>query len=308
VLTCLLVLGCSTAPEKSAPPSVPSGLRDALGFVAVNPAGRTYVEYADNAAVNELLRRDPTRFMALRTAGLFDLGLYARSIADQVGIDPDQMRVRIVVRQDLDKGGRWWGDYDVGKVDSWFADHGGKREDKDGRTQWRTAEDHKIDLAGPLGEVAPLGSFNLVRTGPGSFAWATATSTLAAVTTPGADTLDKDPAMRAVADCLGNVPVAIITRDGGATFGVGVRADLSEAMCAQPEHDNLVAAMRENAERKLREGTSTSGEPYSTLLPQAAVTLTGSTVQLSWRPSESAPAGRSLTMLGKGEVLNIFLH
>ncbi|HEV2782380.1 MAG TPA: hypothetical protein VGX25_23555 [Actinophytocola sp.] len=299
----VLTVGCSVH-KAAGPARPPAGLRDALSFIHANDITRSYVEYSDVAAINDLARADPARFTTLRSAGLGGLVAHAQRIVSQLGIDPAGMRVRIAAGPATHGAGAWWGDYDRQRADSWFAGHATR---EDGGV-WRAAEDYR---------TGPLGPVTVARTAPGQFLWANAGDALDWVAAPGRHGLAADPTIAALAACLDDVIAAVIARGdspgltglGGnpaVTYAAGVRAgpatDVTEILCATGQSIGSV----DYVTRVLHEAISPTGEPYSTVLPGATVLRAGSSVQVRWRPTGSTPAGRSLDMLHNREHEPIF--
>jgi hypothetical protein len=115
-------------------PAEPSRLSDVLAMVQANESTRAQLEYLNGAEVRALI--SPSR---LSGGGLGDVALGSPGAAgyafgEQIGVDAARMRACVVVQDEPVEAGLWFGDYDVARVDEWFADNGGRREKSVGFT------------------------------------------------------------------------------------------------------------------------------------------------------------------------------
>jgi hypothetical protein len=281
-----------------------TGLLAALGKVRATDSTRQWVEYG-NVVAAQVLADQEKRFLGLTGFGMGNLRNYARAIPEELGFDPLRFREAVSAGSPPDTTAIAWGDYDVNAVNAKLAEFGIERSDDGDATTWSASPDGSIRIDSPLVQIAGPNTLNNVRTAPGSFAFAARRDTLSWVTDPGDDTLAEDPAMKSVAECLGTVIAAIISRDGRSTMtiGVGVRAssptEVTDVICVAPG-DRDPASIRDNASRQLAEGQSAvTARPWSELLPDAKVEVAGdpSYVRLTANPGADNPPGRVIQML-----------
>ncbi|HEV2777925.1 MAG TPA: hypothetical protein VGX25_00855 [Actinophytocola sp.] len=281
-----------------------SALLGALGKVRATDSTRQWIEYGDLAALRSLRDANRDRFLSLTGSGMSNIARYDKTVAENLAFDPLSMRTAVTAGAPPNWSGIIWGFYDVAAVNDKFAALGIERTGDLGGTTWSASPDGTIRIDSPLVETAGPATLNNVRTAPGSFAFSPKRDTLALVTDPGSDTLADDPTIRSMAHCLGDVVAAVISRARGPeTLAVGVRApsatDVTEVICVAPATRDP-AALRDHARSELQTGRSAlSGRPWSELLPDATVQVTGlpPAVQILAKPAPDAPAGRSIQML-----------
>jgi hypothetical protein len=260
------------------------------------------------AAARALHEADRQRFVTLTGFGMGNLRNYYKVVAEDLAFDPMTSREAISAGRPPDWSAIIWGDYDVNAVNDKFAGLGVERSGDGDSTTWTASADGKIRLDSPLVTIAGPNTLNNVRTAPGSFAFAPKRDTLSWVTSPGFDTLAKDPTMKTLAGCLGDVIAAIITRaeNRTETLAVGVRApsttDVTDVICVAPGTGDA-ASIRDHATGQLATGKSPqANRPWSELLPNAKVELTGSAVRITATPGPDNPPGRVINMLNNREL------
>jgi hypothetical protein len=288
-----------------------SSLLAALGKVRATDSTRGYVEYGNVAAARALLEADRKRFVTVTGFGLGNLRSYAKVVSEDLGFDPLTFRQAIAAGSPPDWSAIIWGDYDVKAVNNRFAEMGVERSNQGISTTWTASADGKIRLNNPLARVAGPSTLNNVRTAPGSFAYSPKRDTLFWVTDPGGDTLAEDPTMKTLAQCLGDVIAAIISRaeNSTETLAVGVRApsttDVTEVICVAPGPRDP-ASIRDHATGELANGKSPrANRPWSELLPNAKVEVTGFPdpfVRITANPGADSPPVRGIQMLQNREL------
>jgi hypothetical protein len=251
-----------------------------LGKVKATPQSKVYVEYGDLDRQRALASAAPDRTRSLRGTGLGNLAQYTVTIKNGVGLDLLGMHQAIRVGMPPQWAGLVDGDYDVDAVNKHLTDRGVHRDnDKDDVTSWSSAANDELRVDGPMAGVVPLNEFTKLRTAKGSFAYAP-NQDLDWVADPGDDTLADDPALRDLADCLGDVLSAHITAVGPSKLMVasGVRAtspkDATEIICAEPGAD-LATQLQQRAMSQLADGQTTRQQPWSQVLPGAKVDIAG---------------------------------
>lgn len=292
-----------------------SSLLAALGKVRATDSTRMYVEYGNVAAARALHEADRERFVTLTGFGMGNLRNYYQVVSEDLAFDPLTLREAIAAGNPPDWSAVIWGDYDVNAVNNRFAELGVERSDDGDSTTWTTSADGDIRLDSPLATIAGPSTLNNVRTAPGSFAFSPKRDTLFWVTDPGGDTLAEDPTMKTLAQCLGDVIAAIITRGENSTetLAVGVRApsttDVTDVICVAPGTRDP-ASIRDHATGQLANGQSPKADrPWSELLPNAKVEVTGFPdpfVRVIATPGGDNPPGRVVQMLHNRE-LNVLL-
>lgn len=246
---------------------------------------RSYVEYVDQAAVDEFGGTDTM-------AGLGFGGLSARAeqVSGTLGVG-EKAKTRIVVGQAPGTAGLWLGDYDRSTVDSWFAKAGAERASTGDATVWLSTDT----------SLTEDDTLHAVRTAPASFAWSPAETSLDWLTKPGKATLADDPAIADLATCLGDAKIAVIAaQPTGGTFAVGVLfdgADATEVACAAAPGGT--DAMLASAQAALADG----GLPGKSV----EIGLSGdSVVRLQWLRLSGNSVGMFYSMLLGGELATIF--
>lgn len=305
-VTIVGVVGCSDDAEGGE-----SGLLEALGKVRATDSTRGYVEYGNVAATRALHEADRERFVTLTGFGMGNLRTYYKVVSEDLAFDPLTMRAAIMAGNPPGWSAIIWGDYDVNAVNNRFAGLGIERASNGDTTTWTTSADGTIDLNRPIVKIAGATTLNNVRTAPGSFAFSPTRDTLSWVTDPGGDTLAKDPTMKTLAQCLGDVVAAIITRAEGRTesVAVGVRApsttDVTDVICVAPGTRDP-ASIRDHATGQLAGGQSPqANRPWSELLPNAKVetaSLPDPVVRITATPGAGNPPGRVIQMLLNREL------
>jgi hypothetical protein len=259
------------------------GLLPALGRVRATDSTRKHIRYGDLAATRALVEADQKRFQKLHVDSSGDLGVFSPSISDNLGFDPLSFREGVKAGIAGDWAAILWGDYDVDAVDKRFAAFGIERSTTDGATTWTIDADNRRPDSGPLIWIAGPKALNNVRTRPGSFAYAIRRDTLAWVTDPGDDTLARDPKIKALAGCLGDVVAGLISAEPTKvveTVAAGVRApsatDVTEVICIAPGSRERAEEIRRHASEELSTGKPRLlDNPWSELLPAAEAELTG---------------------------------
>jgi hypothetical protein len=297
VLTGLLA-GCSSEEEPT------TGLVTMLGKVKATPQSRMSVEYGDLDRQRALAAAAPDRTRSLRGTGLGNLAQYTVTIKDGVGLDLLAMHKAIRVGIPPQWAGLVEGDYDVGAVNKQLAAHGVHRDSGDDEaSNWSSGADNELRADGPMAGIVPLNEFTKLRTAKGSFAYSP-NQDLGWVTDPGEDTLAEDPAMRDLADCLGDVLSAHISAVGPSKLMVasGVRAtspqDATEIICAEPGSD-LAAQLQQRAMSQLSDGQTTREQPWSQILPGAKVDIAGKSstcVRITMATPSTKPIGTTAAL------------
>lgn len=302
-----LVAGCSSEEGPT------SGLLAMLGKVRATPQSRAYIEYGDLDRQRELASAAPARTRSLRGTGLGNLAQYTVTVKDGIGLDLLGMHEAIRVGEPPEWAGLVVGDYDVDAVNKHLADRGVHRDgEDDGVTSWSSAADNELRQDGPMAGVVPLNEFTKVRTGGGSFAYAP-NKDLDWVADPGDDTLADDPALRDLADCLGDVLSAHITDVGPSKLMVatGVRAtsptDATEVICAEPGADRA-SQLQQRTLSELANGRTTRRQPWTQVLPGAEVDIAGkgSTCVRITMPTPAKKAIGTATALRDNDLAELF--
>ncbi|HEY0453872.1 hypothetical protein [Actinophytocola sp.] len=286
--------------------SAPSGLLGALGKVAATAEDKNYVEYGDLAKVRELVRKDKERFLNVAGYGYGQLSATSVLMAEQLGFDPQAMDQAVTAGTPPKWAGVFWGKYDVAKLDRELAGRDITSSKSGGATLWTSAGDNELSIDGPLGEIAPTGQLNNIRTADGSLAYAPTKAGIDWVTNPGGGTLADDAGLRKLAGCLGDATAAIMSRpDGDSTaYAVGVRApsadDVTEVVCLAPSGD--ANGLRDRVERELSDGSARSGQPWTEVLPGAKADVVDGVVRIQSTPAANGPVGLVMRLLVSNDL------
>lgn len=117
-------------------------------------------------------------------------------------------------------------------------------------------------------------------------------------------TLDDEPGVVELADCLGDVAAALIfVADAGTPYAVGVRGDAgaTNVMCVLGADD----AMADAIASAIDDGRTPSGRPYSELLQDLEVADDADVLRLTVAPTKGTAAGVLLQMAMRGELPGI---
>lgn len=306
------VLTLSACSEDSGPPA--TGLLGALGKVAANDRSSVYVEYGDLAALRGLAGADNDRFARLATVGLGSLATRFKLVDDKIGVRLPDFGTALTAGQPPYYASVAWGDYDVDAVNGKLSGLGIEHHEADDATFWRSAGDREVRPDGPFADLNVVTELNSIRTAKGSFAHGPAEEDLRWVAGPSSSTLAGDPVLRGLADCLGDVVVAVIERPKGSEVGyaAGLRAptatDVTEVLCAHPDSADRSSQLRERASSQLAAGQTQRGQPYTALLPDAKVELTGSNaeVRITSRPGADDRVGTGIDLTWANELPVLF--
>jgi hypothetical protein len=281
-----------------------TGLKAALERVAATDTTRQYVEYGDVATLTTLAH-DGKRFLSLVGYGFSPIAPVAQLMAEELHFDPAKMDGALLAGEPPNWSGLLWGDYDVDALDGALRGRDIPAEDDAGGTRWTSGKDKEINLNGPLAGIERTSELNDIHTGSGKFGYAATRAGLAAVTTPGDDTLADDPTLGRLAGCLGDVAAAVLAAkvDGETTaYAVGVRTTsdgaATEVACFAPDRDPK--GMRDHVAGELKNGTAPSiRQPWRELLPDASVDLAalGSVVRITAKTGDDAAVGRVMQLL-----------
>jgi hypothetical protein len=317
VIAVLLIAALAGCARSGRPNDAGNGSRNesalvaALSKVRATDSTRKFVEYGSVRATRALAEADRARFYTLHMVGLGNVGPWSPLISTDLGFDPRLFQEGISAGVPGSWAGILWGDYDVNATNARFATFGIERSDSDGATTWTIDADNRSTDPGPLDMIAGEKTLNIARTQPGSFAYAVKRDTLAWITNPGQDTLAKDPTIKALATCLGDVVAAVINREGRMTqpLAVGIRApsasDITAVICVAPGARDQAEKIRATASATLPNGTMQNGQPWSQLLPDATTELTGdpnSVVRIIAKPAASLPLGNFVRILPTTEL------
>jgi hypothetical protein len=325
VLAATGVAGCSEAAEQAERTErVEPGLLGALWRVRATDNTRKYVEYGNVAQIRALVDADRQRFLSLTGSGMSRLGQYYQTVSEDLAFDPLSFREAVTVGYPPDWSGILWGDYDVDAVNQRFADLGVERSERDGATFWTADPNGGFQVDAPLTGIAGPATLNNVRTRPGSFAFSPRQDTLTWVTEPGDDTLAGDPTITALAGCLGEVISATFHTEAGTRpepVAVGVRApsaaDATDIICVAPNSRDRAAEILRHTSELLATGRTSgpglgSGQPWSTILPNATAELTGestSVVRIVSSPGADHAPGQTQRLMSRGELTELLgLH
>jgi hypothetical protein len=267
-LVAVLLAGCTAeADVPDAPP--PTGLLGALAGVRAADGSAELVEYGDVATVRALVAGDAERFGDLEGYGYSPVAEAGGALVDVVGFDPARATSALRVGQSA------WAallrlEVDVDAVGAKLTALGGRR---DAGGTWTTAGDGEVSPGGPLSRVGVVTGFQRVRVAAGSVAHATTAEALGWVSGPGDQSLADDPMIGELARCLGEVPVALITRPRtGLPVAAGVRAtpggEATEVVCVPDENPKALAG---RVQDNLENSAVVGGEPWSAVLPGARV-------------------------------------
>ncbi|WP_186763212.1 hypothetical protein [Lentzea tibetensis] len=221
-------VGCSDGGRTDAGET---GLRKALARVAATDQLRDYVEYADGEGIAVVAGRTgapegPWRRLRGYEGG--KIAAYSRTLADVTGIELGAVRYRIAAGAPPYDVALLVGGQDAGQITGRLRASGWQ----DGANGELTAP--SLDASGaPDVRVLSLSLAKVKPTGA-DLAHGSADASLDPVLAPGEKTLAADAGTVALADCLGDVIVALMTRtkdtgEGPDAVAVGVRRTADKA-------------------------------------------------------------------------------
>jgi len=322
-VTLLALLGATACGGDSGGDGV--GLRGALDAVRDDESTRAWFEYGDLSAVRAAGGMDPGGpYAALAGVGYPDLATMRGQLPDALGFDPAEAREAWVAGRAPTKGGVLVGGFDKDTVTGKLGELGGRAE-ADDKNLYRLRPDNGLSFDDALAQKLPLAldHFDVVRVSGSQVGYGA--SARMADLSRGGSTLGDDRGVRALADCLDEPLVAVLTdragggeRANGPGIAVGVRGGkgepATEVLCVTTASD--VAAKAE-ADR-LRAlfsgagtgagGTTASGVPWGTLLADVRVEVVdGDVVEVTAHPSGSTRTGvllKALNDLSLGAVFS----
>ncbi|HVK23939.1 MAG TPA: hypothetical protein VM677_21515 [Actinokineospora sp.] len=298
---CLVLAACGEA-GTATPVATPTvgGLSEALASIKDTEESRKYVEYADLTRVKSLRDKDAKQARMLETVGYSGIGQYRERIKEELDLDLGAFTEAVTVGTPPAVSSRFRGTYDNGPVNAKLSALKATESKSGAYTVWRTAEDDKIDMNGPMKDIVPLNQFNAVRTSPTEFAYSSAGSRLDWF--DGGSLLD-DPVIKSLSTCLGDVSAAIlqsaVERRPAVAAGVRIGDETSDVVCLRAKSEEDAGELRKQLEATLKGAKTASGTPWSKILPSPTVEAIGDTVRIT---ATSETPGMVFTALNRGDL------
>jgi hypothetical protein len=324
VVGAALLAGCSSSTSGSADQSgsdhhsgSPGSLSGALALVAADDNTRAWLEYGRPKAIVAANGGSSATgtYGGVSGYGFSDLANYAKLLPPLVGFDATTADEALTAGQPPTHAGWISGGVDATKVEQALTKVGAK---KDGATL-RLAGDNELNLEGPLSKAlqAPMPMLNVVSTSGSSLRYGSGGAAVDLVGEPKGATLDADATVNAVAACLGDPLVAVVTdqpagpsgprRELGLAVTGTSSGDATEELCIATGSAADAAAMKIKLQDGLTSGTSQrSNEPWSQLLTGVSVEIrNGNVVRATAHPVAGQPAGTLLQALRNKDLASL---
>ncbi|CRK60586.1 hypothetical protein [Alloactinosynnema sp. L-07] len=276
------------------------GLALALATVENNDDSRTYVEYADLTKVAALRDKDARKARMVEFVGYSGIGDYRIKIKEELDLDLTAFKEAVTVGRPPTASARFRGAYDNGAVNAKLSGRKATESKSGDFTVWRTNEDDKIEMDGPMSDVGPLNQFNAIRTSPTEFTHSASGARLGWFDQ---GSLLDDPTIKTLATCLDDVSAAIIQaaveRRPAVAAGVRIGDDTTDIVCLRAKSEEDAGELRKQLEATLKGAKTASGTPWSKILPGATVETVGDTVRIS---AKSETPGMVFSALSRGDL------
>ncbi|WP_436492911.1 hypothetical protein [Actinokineospora sp. HUAS TT18] len=296
----LTLAGCGDEPSAPAVNPTVGGLAEALSSIANNDESRTYVEYADLTKVAALRDKDKQKARMLEPVGYSGIGNFRVKIKEELAVDLTAFKEAVTVGMPPTVSARFRGAYDNAALNAKLGERKATESKSGGYTVWRTGEDDKIQLDGPMRDVGPLNQFNAIRTSPTELAHSASGERLAWFDK---GSLLDDPAIKSLATCLDDVSAAIlqaaVEKRPAVAAGVEIADDTTDVVCLRAKSNEDAGELRKQIEATLKGAKTVSGTPWSKILPNPTVEAVGDTVRIT---AKSETPGLVFSALNRGDL------
>ncbi|SDI59606.1 hypothetical protein SAMN05192558_106357 [Actinokineospora alba] len=269
-IACLALTACGEKP--AAPNASPSstaapkatGLTGALAGVRANDSTRERFEYADLTKIKQL--KDTKNFGMVGSSQITES---PKKLKDLLALDLAAFEEAVTAGKAPAAAGRLRGPFDSAAVNSAIANKAAKPE-----------------------------AFSAVRAAGSELLYSSAAAQLDWFA-EGAGSLAEDKTMAAHAGCLGDVAAAAIGPIASAGVRIDGKDDTTDLICLKAHSPEDAAEMKIQIEATLKGAKTSSGTPWSRVVPKPTVDVVGDTVRIT---STSAAAGTVIAAFAKGDI------